>query len=91
MQNAWRVTEGLLLAMRDEVRSHGAQFRIVTLANRPQVIPDPTKRQELAAKLGVSAVSYADKRIDEFGKHAGIPITIWRPLSPSSLKHSKPI
>lgn len=75
MQNAWRVTEGLLLAMRDEVRSHGAQFRIVTLANRPQVIPDPTKRQELAAKLGVSDLSYADKRIDEFGKHAGIPVT----------------
>jgi hypothetical protein len=75
MQKAWQVTEGLLLAMRDEVISHGGEFRIVTLANRPQVIPDPAKRQELAAKLGVPDLCYADKRIDEFGKRTGIPVT----------------
>ena len=74
MQLAWRVTEALLLAMRDEVQSHGAGFRVVTLATRPQVIPDPAKRAELMRKLGVSDLNYADNRIGEFGAREGIGI-----------------
>lgn len=75
MQEGWRVTEGLLLALRDEIEAHGAQFRIVTLATRPQVIPDPAKRAELLRKLRVSDLSYADNRIKRYGEHAGIPVT----------------
>jgi len=74
MQRAWRVTEGLFLAMRDEAKSHAAEFRIVTLATRPQVIPDPAKREELMRKLGVNNFNYADDRIREFGKLADIPV-----------------
>lgn len=82
LQSAWAVTEGLLLAMRDEVSAHGAEFRIVTLATRPQVIPDPAKRAELLRKLGVSDFAYADLRIKEFGERAGIPVTnLGPPLS----------
>jgi len=75
MQTAWQVTEGLFLAMRDDVRAHGAEFRIVTLATRPQVIPDPAKRAELLNKLGVQEFSYADHRITEFATRSGIPVT----------------
>jgi len=75
MQTAWSVTEGLLLAMRDEVKARGAEFRIVTLAARPQVIPDPAKRLEFMRKLGVADLSYADNRIREFGAREGIPVT----------------
>lgn len=75
MQQAWRVTEGLLLAIRDEVKAHGAEFRIVTLPNRPQVIPDQAKRLEFAQKLGVADLSYADHRIRELGEREGIPVT----------------
>jgi len=75
MQEAWKVTEGLLLMMRDEVRSHGAEFRIVTLATRPQVIPDPAKRAQLLQKLGVADFSYADNRIGDFAARNGIPVT----------------
>jgi hypothetical protein len=75
MQAGWKVTEGLLQALRDEVAAHGAQFRVVTLATRPQVIPDPAKGAELLQKLGVSDFSYADHRIKQYGESAGIPVT----------------
>ena len=88
MQTAWDVTERLLLAMRDEVAAHGAEFRIVTLATRPQVIPDPAKRTELMRKLGVSDLSYADHRIQQLGKNAGIVvISLGPPLSAYAEEH----
>ena len=74
MQSAWKVTEGLLLLMRDEVQSHGAEFRIVTLATRPQVIPDRGKQLEFMHKVGVSDLAYADDRIRQFGAREGIPV-----------------
>lgn len=79
MQNAWRVTEGLLRMMRDEVKAHAAEFRLVVLATRPQVIPDPAKRAELEKKLEVQDFSYADRRILEFGKRENIPVTTLAP------------
>ena len=75
MQEAWKVTEALFLAMRDDVTAHGASFRIVTLATRPQVIPETPTRNELQRKLGVQDLSYADTRIREFGEHNGIAVT----------------
>lgn len=75
MEKAWRVTEGLLRAMRDEVLAHGAQLRIVTLANRPQVLPDQAMRQGLEQELAVADLDYADKRIREFGMREEIPVT----------------
>jgi hypothetical protein len=88
MQTAWKVTEGLLIAMRDAVAIHGAQFRVVTLATRPQVIPDPAKRAELLEKLGVPDFSYAERRIKQFGENAGIPVTnLAPPLSSYAEAH----
>ena len=88
MEEAWRVTEGVLQLMRDEVRAHGAQFRIVTLANRPQVLPDMAKREELERKLGVNDLDYADRRIREFGAREGVAITSLAPsLSAYALEH----
>lgn len=75
MQDAWKVTEGLLLVMRDEVKAHGAAFHVVTLATRPQVIPDDAKRMELMKMLGVNDLEYADRRIREFGEREGIEVT----------------
>jgi hypothetical protein len=79
MRRAWSVTEGLFLAMRDEVKSHGTEFRIVVLATRPQVIPDAAKRQELMRKLGVSNLDYADERIREFGARENIAVITLAP------------
>jgi len=88
MQQAWQVTEGLLEMMRDEVNSHGAEFRIVVLATRPQVIPDAAKRADLMAKLGVKDFSYADRRITEFGAKEKIPVTtLGPPLGAYATEH----
>lgn len=75
MEEAWKVTEALLLAMRDEARNHGTEFRIVTLATRPQVIPEAAKREALLQKLGVLDFSYPDKRMDDFAERNGIAIS----------------
>src|SRR5260221_3492280 len=88
MHRAWDVTERLLLSMRDEVAAHGAGFRVVTLATRPQVIPDPAKRAELMRRLGVSDLSYADRRLQEFGENSGIAvIDLAPPLSAYAEEH----
>ncbi len=39
-KDAWRVTEGLIAEMANEVRSHGASFWVVTLSTGIQVYPD---------------------------------------------------
>ena len=79
MRVAWKVTEDLLLTMRDEVNAHGAEFRVVILATRPQVIPDLQKRGELAQRIGVKDFAYADDRLNEFGGRQGITMTALAP------------
>jgi hypothetical protein len=88
IEDAWRVTEGIVLAIRDEVRVHGAQFRIATLANRPQVMPDPAKRREFIQKLGLENLDYADMRIKALADREGIALTILaKPLSAFAETH----
>jgi hypothetical protein len=79
MEEAWRVSEGLLLAIRQETQSHGAELRVVTLANRPQVIPDPVKRAAFMSELGVADLSYADARVAALGQRAGFPVLVLAP------------
>jgi hypothetical protein len=74
IQKAWRVTEALLIAMRDEAQLHGAQFRVVVLPTRPQVIPEREAQQALLQKIGAHDFSYAGKRIREFGAHECIEV-----------------
>ncbi len=72
-QDAWRVTGALLTRMRDEVRSHGAQFVVVTLSNGIQVYPDQQARQAFAQRLGVPDLFYPDTRLKALCAGAGIP------------------
>jgi hypothetical protein len=72
--DAWRVTEGLIAQMRDEVAQHQAKFLVVTLSNGPQVIPDPKWREAFAKRLGVTDLLYPDTRIKAFGAREGIPV-----------------
>jgi len=72
LEEGWRVTEGLLVAMRDEVKAHGVEFRVVVLPTRPQLIPDAEKREALLRKLGVRDFQYADAWISEFCVRKGI-------------------
>jgi hypothetical protein len=88
MENAWRITEALIVAMRDEAHKQNADFRVVTLATRPQVNPDLVQRTAFTKSLGVSDLSYADKRIQTLGEKEHIAVTTLAPsLSAYAVAH----
>jgi len=78
-KEAWRVTEGVLLEMRDEVIHGGAQFFVVALSNSIQVNPKPAKRQAYAKALGVPDLFYTDHRLEGFCQSRHIPILLLAP------------
>lgn len=86
MQKGWLVTEELIGMMQDEVEAHGAQLRVIVLATRPQVLPDPAKKAELEKNLGVSDLSYADRRIQALCARRNIPVTL---LSPTLAEYAE--
>ncbi|HVF67509.1 MAG TPA: SGNH/GDSL hydrolase family protein [Pyrinomonadaceae bacterium] len=71
---AWRVTEGLLLLARDEVRSHGARLLVATGSNGIQVYPDAPARERFARELGAEDLYYPDARIRALGEREGIDV-----------------
>jgi len=71
---AWRVTEALIILMRDEIKANGADFLLVTLTNPDQVHPDPRRRHEVANKLGVRDLLYPDLRLKAWGEQQGVPM-----------------
>jgi hypothetical protein len=73
-KEAWRVTEGLIVQMRNEVREKGADFIVVTLTNGDQVDLDPLKRSRYAQSLGVPDLLYPERRIKSLGDREGIPV-----------------
>jgi len=77
--DAWRVTEGLILEMRNEVNARGAKFVVVTLSNGPQVLPDPKLREEFKKRFGITDLFYPDDRIKSLGAREGIPVLTLAP------------
>ncbi|MBK7934139.1 MAG: SGNH/GDSL hydrolase family protein [Acidobacteria bacterium] len=73
-QNAWRVTEGILDLMNNEVRSANAKFVVVTGSNGGQVLPNVQERDRLASMLGINDLLYPDRRIAEFCRSKEIPV-----------------
>jgi hypothetical protein len=78
-KEAWRVTEGVLLEMRDEVGKKGAQFFVVALSNSIQVNPNPAKREAYANALGVPDLFYPDHRLAGYCQSQHIPILLLAP------------
>lgn len=72
MKEAWHVSEGILLLMRDEVRSHRSELWVVTLANRPQLSPNLAAKQYFMKRLGIDTLFYPDHRLRTFGEQNGI-------------------
>lgn len=77
--DAWEVTEGLVVAMRDEVVRRGAKFLVVTMSNGPQVLPDPKARQAFMRRMGISDLFYPDVRIKSVADRARIPFVMLAP------------
>ena len=78
-KEAWRVTEGVLLLLRDEVVRIGARFFVVVLTNDIQVQPNPAVRNEFASKMGVADLFYPDRRVEDICRRAGIPVLLLAP------------
>lgn len=66
-EEAWRVTEALLVAMRDEVEGRGAKFFVATLSNGVQVHPAPAAREAFMRRVGATDLFYPDKRVAALG------------------------
>lgn len=79
-KDAWRVTEGALLMMRDEVREHGADFAVATISTGVQVDPDRELRESYRARLGADDLFYADRRIEALGERQGFAVLSLPPL-----------
>ncbi len=70
-REAWRVSESLILAMRDEAKAHGSEFLLVVVTSGHQVHPDPKPRAAFMSKLGVKDLFYADDRLIDLGRKEG--------------------
>lgn len=86
--DAWRVTEGLMVEMRDEVTRGGAKFVIVTLSNGPQVLPDAKSREAFKNRFGVTDLFYPDNRIKSLGTREGIPVITLAPELQEFAEHN---
>ncbi|MFM2092944.1 MAG: hypothetical protein RIS70_68 [Planctomycetota bacterium] len=79
-QEAWSITEQLLVAMRDEVRKHNAEFLVVTLSNGIQVHPRLEVRNLAMNALEVQDLFYPDYRISDWCKRSSIPVLTLAPI-----------
>lgn len=72
--DAWRVTEGLITLMNDEVKSRGAKFLVVTLSNGIQVHPEAQARLAFMQRVGATNLFYPDERIKALCERNGITV-----------------
>jgi len=73
-KNAWRVTEGLILKMKEEVEARGADFFLVLLSSAMQTHPDPSLRRSFRKKIGSPDLFYPNRRLRAFAEKNGIHV-----------------
>jgi hypothetical protein len=77
--DAWKVTEQLIAAMRDDVIKRQEKFLVVTLSNGPQVLPNREARQNFMNRFGVSDLFYPDNRIKALGDRGNFAVVTLAP------------
>jgi hypothetical protein len=87
--DAWRVTEGLIKLMHDEVTARGAKFLVVTLSNGIQVHPDPQARRAFMQRVGASDLFYPERRIKALGERERITVLTLAPALQSYAEQQK--
>jgi hypothetical protein len=65
---AWQVSEGLLVAVRDEVAKNAARLLVVTVSNGIQVHPDKSRRDKFLRECAGCELLYPDVRIRDLGE-----------------------
>ena len=79
-REAWRVTEGLVTLMRDEVEARGKRFFVAVASTAAQINPDAAARARFAEKLGVDDLLHPNERIVALGARAGFPVLDLAPI-----------
>jgi hypothetical protein len=85
-QSAWTLTERLIEQMNSECQQRQCGFSVAVISSGIQVNPDDELRSEYAARLGVTDLSYADRRLSRLGGRLDIPVI---PLSFGLLEYAK--
>jgi hypothetical protein len=73
-EDAWRVTEGIITTMARETAAHHVPLLVVTLANPPQIYPDPTVRGYYSMTYRSTDIFYPDQRIKALGEREGFEV-----------------
>ena len=73
-QDAWRITEGLILTMRDEVVQKKADFLVVTIGDPIQVNPDAATRKKFIQENKIQDLFYPNRRLDNLGITQGFRV-----------------
>jgi len=73
-QEAWRVTEGLIVTMRNEVVQKNADFLVVTIGDAMQVRPEPQKRKNFMIKNNIQDLFYPERRLEKLGAREGFRV-----------------
>jgi hypothetical protein len=79
-QEAWKITEALLVEMHKETVSKNARFVVVTLTNSIQVHPDREVRENFMKEHTIRDLFYPDNRIKRFSQREGIETLILAPI-----------
>lgn len=83
---AWDITERILIRMNEKTREHGSLFCVATLSNAAQVEPDTKKRERMQQDAKLEHLFYPDFRVVECGERNGFPVF---PLAPSMQKEAE--
>ncbi len=70
-QEAWRVTEGLIVTMRNEVVQKNADFLVVTIGDPMQVERDAKMRKDFTKNNKIQDLFYPDRRLEKLGAREG--------------------
>jgi len=73
-EDAWTVTERLILAMNEYLGRRGVPLVVVTAPFAIQVHPDRQVREAEQAKLGIPDLFYPDRRIEAYARKQGIAV-----------------
>ena len=73
-QEAWRVTEGLIVTMRNEVVQKNADFLLVTIGDAMQVRPEGQERKNFIRKNNIQDLFYPERRLEKLGVREGFRV-----------------
>ena len=78
-EEAWRVTENLILKLRDAVTDQGAKLLVVSLSSGIQVHPSRATREQFTGKLRVKDLFYPERRLQKLGADEGFEVITLAP------------